>query len=234
MTRRRDRRPGRLERLRRPPRRGRRERRAAASSCRTCRSGCRRSARSPSGPRTCASCSSCASAPSSRPPPPRSSPAAPAPSSGPSPSTRAPAIASQADMAVLSPSRRRRPGHPAEPRAPPRCSCWSIATPRPGRSSSDRARRAWSWASATDELRMDYVPGTADVKPGDLVVTSGIDGIYPKGFVIGTIETGRARSGHLPRDSRPPGGGLLAARGGAGRAHARRRVATAGEAKDQP
>jgi rod shape-determining protein MreC len=37
-------------------------------------------------------------------------------------------------------------------------------------------------------LRMDFVPGTADVKPGDLVVTSGIDGIYPKGFVIGTIE----------------------------------------------
>ena len=38
-----------------------------------------------------------------------------------------------------------------------------------------------------DGLRMDYVPGTADVKPGDLVVTSGIDGIYPKGFVIGTV-----------------------------------------------
>jgi rod shape-determining protein MreC len=37
-------------------------------------------------------------------------------------------------------------------------------------------------------LRMHYVPATADVKPGDLVVTSGIDGIYPKGFVIGTIE----------------------------------------------
>ncbi len=37
-------------------------------------------------------------------------------------------------------------------------------------------------------LRLQYVPGTADVKPGDLVVTSGIDGIYPKGFVIGTIE----------------------------------------------
>ena len=31
--------------------------------------------------------------------------------------------------------------------------------------------------------------GRADVKPGDLVVTSGIDGIYPKGFVIGTIES---------------------------------------------
>lgn len=38
-------------------------------------------------------------------------------------------------------------------------------------------------------LRMEYVPGTSDVKTGDLVVTSGIDGIYPKGFVIGTIET---------------------------------------------
>jgi rod shape-determining protein MreC len=37
-------------------------------------------------------------------------------------------------------------------------------------------------------LRMDYVPGTADVKAGDVVVTSGIDQIYPKGFLIGTIE----------------------------------------------
>ena len=37
-------------------------------------------------------------------------------------------------------------------------------------------------------LKMQYVPGTADVKTGDLVVTSGIDGIYPKGFVIGTID----------------------------------------------
>jgi rod shape-determining protein MreC len=39
------------------------------------------------------------------------------------------------------------------------------------------------------ELRMEYVPGTADVKPGDLVVTSGIDGIYPKGFVIGVVDS---------------------------------------------
>ena len=37
-------------------------------------------------------------------------------------------------------------------------------------------------------LRLQYVPGTADVKTGDLVVTSGIDGIYPKGFVIGTVD----------------------------------------------
>lgn len=37
-------------------------------------------------------------------------------------------------------------------------------------------------------LRLQYVPGTADVKTGDLVVTSGIDGIYPRGFVIGTVD----------------------------------------------
>jgi rod shape-determining protein MreC len=40
-----------------------------------------------------------------------------------------------------------------------------------------------------ETLRMDRVPGTADVKQGDLIVTSGIDRIYPKGFVIGTVET---------------------------------------------
>jgi len=36
-------------------------------------------------------------------------------------------------------------------------------------------------------LRMDFVSNLADVKVGDLVVTSGLDGIYPKGFVIGTV-----------------------------------------------
>ena len=39
------------------------------------------------------------------------------------------------------------------------------------------------------QLRLDYVPGTADVQVGDTVVTSGIDGIYPKGFVIGQIQS---------------------------------------------
>jgi rod shape-determining protein MreC len=40
-----------------------------------------------------------------------------------------------------------------------------------------------------DLVRMDFVSATADVKVGDSVVTSGIDGIYPKGFVIGRVET---------------------------------------------
>jgi rod shape-determining protein MreC len=43
--------------------------------------------------------------------------------------------------------------------------------------------------TGTDRLRLDYVAGTADVKVGDRIVTSGIDGIYPKGFVIGQIES---------------------------------------------
>ena len=37
-------------------------------------------------------------------------------------------------------------------------------------------------------LLMEYVPEVADVVVGDVVVTSGIDGIFPKGFVIGRVE----------------------------------------------
>ncbi len=37
-------------------------------------------------------------------------------------------------------------------------------------------------------LLMQYVSNLADVRVGDLVVTSGIDGIYPRGFVIGRVE----------------------------------------------
>lgn len=39
-----------------------------------------------------------------------------------------------------------------------------------------------------DRLRLDYVNASAELAVGDTVVTSGIDGIYPKGFVIGWIE----------------------------------------------
>ena len=40
-----------------------------------------------------------------------------------------------------------------------------------------------------DRLHMDYVSEVADVIVGDFVVTSGIDGIYPKGYVIGQVES---------------------------------------------
>jgi rod shape-determining protein MreC len=40
-----------------------------------------------------------------------------------------------------------------------------------------------------DRLRLDYVSEASDVVVGDLVVTSGIDGIYPKGFTLGHIDS---------------------------------------------
>ncbi len=43
--------------------------------------------------------------------------------------------------------------------------------------------------SGEAQLRMDYVSELSDVVVGDTVVTSGIDGIYPKGFVIGRVDT---------------------------------------------
>jgi rod shape-determining protein MreC len=39
------------------------------------------------------------------------------------------------------------------------------------------------------DLRLNFVAGTADIQIGDVLVTSGIDGIYPKGFVVGEIES---------------------------------------------
>jgi rod shape-determining protein MreC len=43
--------------------------------------------------------------------------------------------------------------------------------------------------SGEDLLRMDYVSEVADIVVGDLVVTSGIDGIYPKGYIVGKVES---------------------------------------------
>jgi rod shape-determining protein MreC len=43
-------------------------------------------------------------------------------------------------------------------------------------------------AEGDPPLRMEYVANLADVKVGDRVLTSGLDGIYPPGFVIGHIE----------------------------------------------
>jgi len=40
-----------------------------------------------------------------------------------------------------------------------------------------------------DRLQMQYVSEASDVAVGDLVVTSGIDTIYPKGLVVGKVET---------------------------------------------
>jgi rod shape-determining protein MreC len=53
----------------------------------------------------------------------------------------------------------------------------------------ERSRSQGVVVGAGDELlRMDYVSEVADVVVGDTVVTSGIDGIYPKGYVVGRVE----------------------------------------------
>ena len=38
-------------------------------------------------------------------------------------------------------------------------------------------------------IDLNYVPSSADVKRGDRVLTSGIDGIYPKGLPVGEIQS---------------------------------------------
>jgi rod shape-determining protein MreC len=39
------------------------------------------------------------------------------------------------------------------------------------------------------------VSNLADVVAGDVIVTSGVDGIYPKGFTIGRVEASERGSG---------------------------------------
>ncbi|MBI3046709.1 MAG: rod shape-determining protein MreC [Acidobacteria bacterium] len=53
----------------------------------------------------------------------------------------------------------------------------------------ERSRAQGVAVGTGGSVRLNYVSGTADIQVGDTVVTSGIDGIYPKGFVIGQIES---------------------------------------------
>jgi rod shape-determining protein MreC len=50
-----------------------------------------------------------------------------------------------------------------------------------------------------ERLQMEYVSEVFDVIAGDVVVTSGIDGIYPKGFVIGSVESVEKSGGAYKR-----------------------------------
>jgi rod shape-determining protein MreC len=61
----------------------------------------------------------------------------------------------------------------------------------------ERSRAQGVAEGSGGDLRLNYVSGTADVRPGDTVVTSGIDGIYPKGFVIGQIQSVQRGAGGL-------------------------------------
>lgn len=46
-------------------------------------------------------------------------------------------------------------------------------------------------------LSMDYLPLRADIRPGDRIVTAGIDGIYPRGLLLGVVTSTRPRPSEL-------------------------------------
>jgi rod shape-determining protein MreC len=52
----------------------------------------------------------------------------------------------------------------------------------------ERSRAQGVAVGTGDGLRLEYVTGSADIRVGDTVITSGIDGIYPKGFVVGRVD----------------------------------------------
>lgn len=59
-------------------------------------------------------------------------------------------------------------------------------------------------ADGNPALRMELVSALADVKPGDSVVASGVDGIFPKGYLIGRVERAERGAGlHLAITVRP-------------------------------
>ncbi len=45
--------------------------------------------------------------------------------------------------------------------------------------------------------RLKYLPVNADVKLGDVVVSAGVGGVYPKGLIIGNIESIRIERGGI-------------------------------------
>ncbi len=46
-------------------------------------------------------------------------------------------------------------------------------------------------SGALDQLNLIHVPDTADIKQGDLLVSSGLGGRFPKGYPVGTVTTVR-------------------------------------------
>ena len=49
------------------------------------------------------------------------------------------------------------------------------------------------------ELRLNFILGTEQVEPGEVVYTSGTDGIYPKGVPIGKVEAAERTTGIYQR-----------------------------------
>jgi rod shape-determining protein MreC len=56
--------------------------------------------------------------------------------------------------------------------------------------------------AGTASLEFEFLMRGADVKPGDLVLTSGVGGVYPKGLRIGVVEEVSAQTGALVHTAR--------------------------------
>ena len=83
-----------------------------------------------------------------------------------------------------------------------------------------RAQGAGDWRRRRPAANWTYVSEIADIVVGDVVMTSGIDGIYPKGFVIGRVETVEKNGPAYKRIVVQAGGRLSRAGGGPDRADA--------------
>jgi rod shape-determining protein MreC len=44
-------------------------------------------------------------------------------------------------------------------------------------------------------IRVDWVSNAADIKPGDRVLTSGLDSLFPRGFLVGNVERAERHAG---------------------------------------
>jgi rod shape-determining protein MreC len=102
----------------------------------------------------------------------------------------------RADMAVIAPSGV--VGRVFGPLAPHAARVQLVIGPNAGAGAMIERSRAGGVIVGRDgdpPLLMEYVSNLGDVRPGDLVVTAGTDGIYPKGFAIGRVETAERGAG---------------------------------------
>ena len=60
-----------------------------------------------------------------------------------------------------------------------------------------RARGILKGISSNDICRLDYVEHSYDIKPGDVIITSGLVGIFPKGIPVGRVKEVRKVPGAL-------------------------------------
>lgn len=51
--------------------------------------------------------------------------------------------------------------------------------------------------SPSEGMYLDNLPADADAKPGDLVITSGLGGIYPAGLSVAIVDSAMARKGEI-------------------------------------